>query len=729
MAPVRNTEHAVPDRYIAKWQEALELAAELSGAAAAVVVVARDDGFAAVAHAGRAAARVTQTLAHCADRTSHYCGAALDSGKALTVVDARQDPFWREHLAGNDGMFSCLCLPLVWPDRIVYGTLCLLDDREPQNSARRQRIAGLFKELIEGDFRTIHLLRAIDRRAGLLENVVQARTEDLRAANLRLEHELAERRRAEARVVTSEQRLQDVLTVICEGIWDWQVPSGRVDHNPQWYRTLGYETGELPDTLEAFAGRIFPDDADAVRARINDLLTGRSRSYYSEHRMVRKDGTAIWVQDRGRIVERDAAGVPVRVLGSFVDITERHLAQQELACQRDRLEAQVVARTWELAAAKEVAEAANHAKSSFLANMSHEIRTPMNAVIGMTQLALHTNLDSRQRNYIEKAHRSAERLLNILNDILDFSKMEAGRLDIERIPFRLDELVDDLYNVVGLRAREKGLELVVDIAADVPLDLIGDPTRLSQVLVNLAGNAIKFTERGSVVVGIRRLAGPPVRLGLFVRDTGIGISDEQRKLIFQPFLQADNSITRRFGGTGLGLAISKRLVELLGGQLAVLSQPGFGSTFSFDLPLVAAEGQVRCWGDTAPAVLPAALHGARAGGRRQRRGLPRACRHPRRTRPPGAVGRFFRRWLAHPGRAGHRSAGLRLGAVRRKRRAPGAAGRPENGRSEAAHRGCGRYLRHRDRASRHPRPADRRYRRPAGQGRRAMQGAGRGRRR
>ena len=239
--------------------------------------------------------------------------------------------------------------------------------------------------------------------------------------------------------------------------------------------------------------------------------------------------------------------------------------------------------------AREAAEAASQTKSSFLANMSHELRTPMNAIIGMTHLALDDGLPPRQHDYIEKAHTAARSLLQILNDILDVSKIEAGQLQLERIEFDLETVISDMADVLGLKADEKGLELLFQAAPDLPRRLVGDPTRLRQVLVNLGSNAIKFTDRGEVTVGMEVTAtsGPAatagdVELHGWVRDTGLGMLPEELSRLFQPFVQADSSTTRRFGGTGLGLVICKQLVERMGGRLWVDSQPGQGSTFHFN---------------------------------------------------------------------------------------------------------------------------------------------------
>ena len=233
--------------------------------------------------------------------------------------------------------------------------------------------------------------------------------------------------------------------------------------------------------------------------------------------------------------------------------------------------------------ARDAAEAASLTKSSFLANMSHELRTPMNAIIGMTHLALEDGLPERQRAYVDKAHSSARSLLQILNDILDVSKIEAGQLDLERIDFELESVVSAMADVLGLKADEKGLEILFQAALDLPVQLVGDPTRLRQVLVNLGGNAIKFTDSGEVTVGmeVRDQDATSVELHAWVRDTGPGLTEAQLERIFQPFAQADSSTTRRFGGTGLGLVISRQLVERMGGRLWVESTPGQGSTFHF----------------------------------------------------------------------------------------------------------------------------------------------------
>ncbi|MCC6445245.1 MAG: response regulator [Armatimonadetes bacterium] len=268
------------------------------------------------------------------------------------------------------------------------------------------------------------------------------------------------------------------------------------------------------------------------------------------------------------------------------DVTERKLAEEMMAAANREME-QSALRANELAAA---AEAANRAKSDFLANMSHELRTPMSGIMGMTDLALDTDLTEEQREYLTLVKSSADSLLRLLNDILDFSKIEAGRLDIMDIDFSLRETLADTLNLLAVRARGKGLALRADIGTDTPDNLIGDPDRLRQVIINLAGNAIKFTEQGEVVLHVARFtapahtsktAGPEACLHFTVSDTGIGIPIHKQRSIFEPFAQADSSSTRRYGGTGLGLTISSRLVEMMGGTIWLESEAEKGSRFHF----------------------------------------------------------------------------------------------------------------------------------------------------
>ena len=336
---------------------------------------------------------------------------------------------------------------------------------------------------------------------------------------------------------------------------------------------LGYTESEL--LARSLQGIAHPHDLDADLAQVARALSGQLSAYQMETRYIHKDGRTVWTL-QGVSLVRDAACTPVHFVMQLQDITSRKEAEEALR------------------RASEVAEAASRAKSEFLANMSHEIRTPMNGVIGMTDLVLETDLSPDQRESLELVKSSADALLTVINDILDFSKIEAGKLDIDPLPFFIREAVGDTLKALAVRAHAKGLELAYDTHPDVPDLVLGDSHRLRQVLTNLVGNAIKFTEHGEVVVWCEPVAvtRDEIRLRFSVSDTGIGIPREKVKAVFEPFTQADGSTTRKHGGTGLGLAICQRLVELMGGRVWAESAPGRGSTFSFEVRLGHARGSV-----------------------------------------------------------------------------------------------------------------------------------------
>ena len=393
------------------------------------------------------------------------------------------------------------------------------------------------------------------------------------------------------RLRESEATYRGIFETSLEGIFHLDRSGKLHDANVALARLMGYATqAELMNAVDDDDrnGSLFDRQPLFTPAQIETLFAALARDGQiagMELQLKRADGSPIWVLlNAWRQGDAPTNGdATAGFHGLITDITSRRQALEDLRSHRDHLEQAVRERTAELAEATKRAEVANQAKSEFLANMSHEIRTPMNVILGMSRLALQSDPTPQQHNYMQKVHRSAESLLHIINDILDFSKIEAGKLDMEVLKFDLASVMDDLASLVGMKAEEKGLELVFALPPDLPTALVGDPSRLGQVLINLGNNAVKFTKRGEIVVAVDVLArdAASVCLRFEVRDTGIGIAPEEMRRLFKPFSQADSSTSRRFGGTGLGLAISHHLVLMMGGELGVDSAPGCGSRFYF----------------------------------------------------------------------------------------------------------------------------------------------------
>ncbi len=403
------------------------------------------------------------------------------------------------------------------------------------------------------------------------------------------------RRRAralEGALDESQSRLELVVGAISDGYMEWDIATDTLRFSDRFRELVGLQH-EAITVYASFEERLHPDDRSPTFEAMQAHLE-RGAPYFVEYRLRAQDGGWRWFESRA-LTLRDTEGRPLRVIGSVTDIDGRKRAEEatrartaEVEQARDRIADQartLAALNAELAAARDQALDAARAKSAFLTNMSHEIRTPMNAVIGMTSLLLETELTAEQREFSETLRGSGDQLLGIVDSILDFSRLDEGRMSVEHHDFDVREVLEDCVARALPDAKAKGLALEARIEPEVPAYVSSDAARLRQVLDHLIGNAVKFTQRGSITVSVskERSEGSDARLRFTVSDTGMGIAPELHLQLFQPFTQADESNSRRFGGTGLGLAICKKVVEMLGGEIGLESTPGSGSTFHFTL--------------------------------------------------------------------------------------------------------------------------------------------------
>ncbi|AXS80497.1 ATP-binding protein [Dechloromonas sp. HYN0024] len=413
-----------------------------------------------------------------------------------------------------------------------------------------------------------------------------------------MSREIEERKRTEILLRENEQHFRTLADGGSTLIWTSGLDKLCNYFNQPWLRftgrTLAQEVGN------GWVQGLHPDDHEhCLQTYVRSF--DAQKPFSMEYRIHHADGTYHWIRDDGN-PRYDSDGNFIGYIGFCVDITAQKESAAELEQHRHHLESLVEERTSALNLAKESAVAANLAKSTFLANMSHELRTPMNAIMGMTDLVLRRVSEPKQIDQLTKVKQASAHLLSVINDILDLSKIEANKLTLGQVRFNFPQVLENLSIMIGQRVAEKGLKLFFDLPADIArLHLIGDPLRLGQVLLNLAGNAVKFTEHGSITVRIRqeKESTDEIVFRCEVEDTGIGISADNQKRLFVAFEQADVSMTRKYGGTGLGLAISKRLVEIMGGTLGIDSVPGQGSTFWFIVPMKKTR-------DAAPATAPVA---------------------------------------------------------------------------------------------------------------------------
>lgn len=487
--------------------------------------------------------------------------------ETVVISDAQLDPlFGRDPYLQNSKSRSVLCLPVVKQSQIL-GILYLENN--------------LAAHVFTPD-RTNLLQILCSQIVASLENSILFDG---------LRKEIEERKRAEETVREQEEQFRAAFDLATVGKVQVDLKTGlflRV--NKKFCEITGYSSEELLSMT--FLDISDPNDREKDLARFNKMVAGDMPEVVVQKKYIRKDGKVIWIEVNAAAI-RDNSGRPVRTIAIIVDITDRLKQEQEIRKLNLELEQRVKERTAELEKSKETAEDANRAKSEFVANMSHEIRTPMNSIIGVSDLLSRTPLNANQVDYVRMIKQSGEILLDIIDDILDLSKIEANMLELQAVEFSVQSVISSSVEQVSEKARLKGLRLEAYLAHDLPEVVYGDPVRLMQILLNLLSNSIKFTDEGSVSVHVSTESKKDSKASLrfAVTDSGIGITAETAAKLFKPFVQADGSITRKYGGTGLGLSISARLVELMGGQITLRSEVGNGSEFSFTVPFLLDDKQ------------------------------------------------------------------------------------------------------------------------------------------
>jgi PAS domain S-box-containing protein len=475
----------------------------------------------------------------------------IAAAKDIVVVeDARTDPRTDKEMVAHLGNRTIVNVPILFLDRHMgsFGTGTFGDEgvRVP-TPAERDYLTALASNLAV----------TLDR--------------------LRLQRE---RKQAEQDLQEKQEMLLEAQSIAHIGNWWHDMVTNEIYWSEEFFKITGIE----PQTPKPELAPLFihPEDLPRLIKAMEESAAGKIEHDH-EFRIVRPDGEIRWIRNRWRRIS-DAKGKEIKRIGTHQDITEHKLREQELERYRNHLEEEVQQRTAELVLARDAAEAANKAKSSFLANMSHELRTPLNAILGFSRMIRDDpRLNRDFHESLDIINGSGEHLLGLINDVLEMAKIEAGRLQLDSATFDLGNLIRDVIELMRVRCEEKGLKLTLDQSSTFPRYIRGDEGRLRQVLLNLLGNAVKFTEQGGVTVRLRTLNNSTTRLQIEVEDTGPGIRAEEQELVFSPFVQLTENATR--SGTGLGLAISRQFIEMMGGHISVKSEPGAGALFHIELPL------------------------------------------------------------------------------------------------------------------------------------------------
>ena len=487
------------------------------------------------------------------------CGTAAFLGQRVIVDDIATHPYWTNYrdLATSAGVASCWSEPIRGKSGVVLGTIAIYGTEACAPTECH-----------------IQLIEASANLAGIA----------------------IERKRVDEALRESEERWNFALEGAGDGVWDWNIQTGEMLLSRRWCEMLGFDEHQLENTREGWERLVHPVDLIDVLCSLRGYLDAKTVTYMHEHRMLCRDGSVKWILSRGIIVARDPSGAPLRMIGTHSDITDRKRMEQDssrylkqVEASRDQITEQsirLVRQSEELARARDQAEAAARAKSDFLANMSHELRTPLTAILGYADLLFEEGGGDGsappRRETVDIIRSNGRHLQELIDDILDLSKIDAGCMTLELAETSPRQLVEDVLRLMQLRAREKGLSLQTDCCFPLPDRINTDALRVRQILVNLVGNAIKFTEHGGIRVTVRYVEATKRQI-FTVADSGIGIKPEQLQRLFSPFTQADATMSRRFGGTGLGLSISKRLAEMLGGDITATSTYGSGSMFTLEI--------------------------------------------------------------------------------------------------------------------------------------------------